>query len=308
MKKLSVGVILGWSLVATPAFAVCPTNLQLKDNAGVTAPGKYTDDGSGNCQANVATQDGADVTQGAKADTAYAGTGAASIVAILKGLYSSAAGPIPTGTNSIGGVTTADGAQVTVGAKTDTAYTGSGSASVVAALKGVYSAVTGPVPAGTNSIGGVTTADGAQVTIGAKADTAYAGSGAASVVAVLKGIYANISAPLPLGTTGGWTPVVKTAINATAQTIKSSAGWLGKVQCDNQNASWAYLQIFNTTTPTVGTTAPLAIVPMPPSLSNGFVQNGIGEQYSTAIAVAATTTATGATGVTTGVNCSFAFN
>jgi len=50
--------ILGLSLAlffvgAAPAWAVCPGALQLKDNAGVTANGKYTDDGSGNCQAVV---------------------------------------------------------------------------------------------------------------------------------------------------------------------------------------------------------------------------------------------------------------
>lgn len=42
--------------------------------------------------------------------------------------------------------------------------------------------------------------DGELVTIGAKADAAYAGSGSSSVVAALKGIYASLVAALPAGT------------------------------------------------------------------------------------------------------------
>ena len=35
------------------AFAACPGTLQLKDNAGVVANAKYSDDGSGNCLPNI---------------------------------------------------------------------------------------------------------------------------------------------------------------------------------------------------------------------------------------------------------------
>jgi len=48
---------------------------------------------------------------------------------------------------------TADGGQVTLGAKADAAYAGSGAASVVSALKGIYAALVAPLPAGTNAIG-----------------------------------------------------------------------------------------------------------------------------------------------------------
>lgn len=46
--------------------------------------------------------DGADVTQGAKADAAYAGSGTASIVGLLKGIYGGLYAPLPAGTNLIG--------------------------------------------------------------------------------------------------------------------------------------------------------------------------------------------------------------
>ena len=48
--------------------------------------------------------DGADVTQGAKADAAYTGSGSASAIAILKGIYASINGSIPGGTATIGNV------------------------------------------------------------------------------------------------------------------------------------------------------------------------------------------------------------
>ena len=46
--------------------------------------------------------DGADVTQGAKGDAAYAGSGAASIIAILKGIYNQAGASIVAGSAIIG--------------------------------------------------------------------------------------------------------------------------------------------------------------------------------------------------------------
>ena len=209
-----------------------------------------------------------------------------------------------------GAVTVANGADTAEGTTTDTPCTlpaTTTACTMIAVAKAIGNAANSSIPAGTNSIGGVTIADGVDVTQGAKADTAYTGSGSASVVAILKGIYNAIVSPLSLGTSNGWTPVTKTAIT-TAQTIMASAGWLGKAQCDNQNASWAYLQIFNTASPTLGTTVPLDVITIAPCLSNGFVMNAIGVDFSTSIAVAATTTATGATTVTTGLNCGFAFN
>jgi hypothetical protein len=57
-----------------------------------------------NSYAVGALQDGADVTQGTKADTAYAGSGSATVVSILKGIYAALVAPLPAGTNNIGNV------------------------------------------------------------------------------------------------------------------------------------------------------------------------------------------------------------
>ena len=103
---------------------------------------------------------GSDIALGATTDSAYAGTGNASVVATLKGIYTAAIAPLPTGSNVIGGVTVANGSDIALGATTDSIYAGTGNASVVAALKGIYSAVVssagaggGPLPAGSQIIG-----------------------------------------------------------------------------------------------------------------------------------------------------------
>lgn len=86
MKRIALGLF-ALILLGAPALAACPATLQLKDNAGVTPNAKYTDDGSGNCMANTAIQDGASATLGAKADSAAGtDTGTASQISLFKRL------------------------------------------------------------------------------------------------------------------------------------------------------------------------------------------------------------------------------
>ena len=106
--------------------------------------------------------DGALVSLGAKADSAYGGSGSAGLVAISKGLYA-----LLTSLQSANGATS------------DTAFAGTGAASQIAALKGLYS-----------QLGTLLTANGAL------ADAAYAGTGNASQIAALKGVYAQLGALL----------------------------------------------------------------------------------------------------------------
>jgi hypothetical protein len=64
---------------------------------------------------------------------------------------------IPAGANTIGGVTTADGNVVTLGAKADAAVTTPAStASAIALIKGLLTQLQAAIPAGANTIGGVT--------------------------------------------------------------------------------------------------------------------------------------------------------
>jgi hypothetical protein len=113
----------------------------------------------------VSSADGGQVTIGAKADAAATtDAGTFSLIALIKRLL----GKIPalgqaTMANSLPvalasnqsalATTVADGASVTMGAVADAAYAGSGSSSLVAALKGIYAACVAATPAGENHIG-----------------------------------------------------------------------------------------------------------------------------------------------------------
>jgi hypothetical protein len=109
------------------------------------------------------------------------------------------------------------------------------------------------------------------------------------------------------GTSGGWTPITEAALSTTVKTIKSSAGKIGMYYCYNPNSSVAYIQFFNTTTVTLGTTAPAYFIGIP-ATSGANLDSTMGLTFSTAIAVAATTTATGSTAPTSGIDCSFGYN
>ena len=92
MKRLLITA--GFLAFATPVLATCPNPITVKDAAGTTQNMGAVNDASGNCQGEIAVIDGADVTLGAKADAAYAGSGSASVIAALKGLYAVAVTPL----------------------------------------------------------------------------------------------------------------------------------------------------------------------------------------------------------------------
>ena len=93
-------------------------------------------------------------------------------------------------------------------------------------LASILTAIQAAIPAGTNSIGSVTSTNVAQVF-------------------------------------GGWTnmTIANTAIEG-ANAIKASAGQLAKLYCYNPNASVAYVQVFNTASGsvTLGTTKPSGVL------------------------------------------------
>lgn len=184
---------------------------------------------------------------------------------------------LPTGTGGGGGgvgggaVTIADGADVTQGAKADTAWT-SGSGSVIALLKAIASGVVSAIPAGTNTIGNV-----------------------GSVLAV----------------TNGWTPLLANALSTTVKAVKSSAGQLGMLQCYNPNSSQIYVQVFSVVSGsvTLGTTVPVLSIPIAATSTGGYALSNPGISIGgTGMSVAATTTATGASAPSTAPDCNVAFN
>lgn len=177
---------------------------------------------------------------------------------------------------------------------------------------GAVTVASGGIASGAIASGAIV--DGADVSEGATADAAATAGSTGSVQAKLRlmtsqlaTIGTNTGAPPPLGTTGGWTPTALTAITNSSQTVKGSAGQLGFVLCDNNNAAWTYLQLFNATSPSVGTN--VGFIPLPPSLSGGMTLSVVGLQFSNSIKVAATTTPTGSTAPATNtINCSFGYN
>ena len=113
-----------------------------------------------------------------------------------------------------------------------------------------------------------------------------------------------------LATTGGWTPLLLNSLAATVTTIKNTPGQLGKVYCYNPNAVVSYVQIFNLSSGnvTLGTTTPLNILGIAPTSSNVWMMNPVGDQYSAAISIAATTTASGLTAPNTALVCNVSYN
>ncbi len=107
--------------------------------------------------------------------------------------------------------------------------------------------------------------------------------------------------PTP-GTSGGWSKQQYTAQTTTVQTVKSSAGTFGGYYVYNPNSSVAYVQVFdNSGTVTLGATTPDMVYGIPPlSAANLEVVNGV--NMANAIKLACTTTSTGSTAPTTGLD------
>jgi len=99
-----------------------------------------------------------------------------------------------------------------------------------------------------------------------------------------------------------------------AQTIRSTPGVVLYYNCYNPNTTTAWLQFYDTASAvTVGTTTPTFSVAIGPNGATGPSSMGkpgsVSTTYSAtnALQVAATTTATGATGPTTPLSCAFGY-
>lgn len=156
---------------------------------------------------------------------------------------------------------------VTVGTTADTAYAGSGNSTLSASLRGIYNALTAPIVAGTNTIGG------------------------------FFGV---------LQTSNGWNQKLLNGLAGTVTAVKSSAaGQVSVLYCYNGSGALAYLQVFDAATAgsvTLGSTAPSSSWAVPNTQAAGFAVSLVGVQFTNGIQVASTTTATGATGASMDCN------
>lgn len=99
----------------------------------------------------------------------------------------------------------------------------------------------------------------------------------------------------------GYIPVHFTAQKDTVQTVKSSQGRIMGWCLSNPNSSFAYIQFFDLTTAvTLGTTVPKWVMPLPvTSAANVFIKEGI--NHANGIKLACTTTPTGNTPPSSGL-------
>jgi hypothetical protein len=118
------------------------------------------------------------------------------------------------------------------------------------------------------------------------------------------------AAPRLGSASGGLSERILTGITSTAVAVFSGAHQLMKVDCDNNNPAFSYLQAFDATSGvTVGSTVPNDFKPIAPSSNSGWALSMVGAQYLKGLMVAATTTPTGGTAPTTNkLNCSFFYN
>jgi len=241
---------------------------------------------SGNL-ANVATSNSAISTAtGTTGDSAYAGTGNSSIVSALKGIYAKIAGvlnirALSSGTDSVtivpvstlpvslttvplaSNAATESGNLATVasntgatstalGVQADTAYTGTGGSSVVAALKGIYAKLAAtqavsvaslPLPSGAATETGNLSTIAAQATTlnastGAQTDAAYT-TGNGSVISLLKGLFGLLKSPLQVTGTFYQTtqPVSIASVPLASNAAQETGGNLDAVAASNSAIS-----------------------------------------------------------------------
>lgn len=317
----------GLCLLSAPAWAVCAvTNLQVKDNAAVTANVPYADDGSGanNCAPQVQLKQGgnvAGVTAGGALKTDASATTqpvsqatAANLNAtVVQGTAANLnATVIGTGTFSAQISQQTGWAGGTLGAMAN--YGTSPGAVLVPGVNAFITNTPNVAVTGSAAVTGAANAfsDGWSVTEGAKADTPCAtptSSTACSLIAVVKAIANGVTAPVPLGaSSGGWTYKLLSGTTNSGVSVKASAGQLGMLHCYNPNSSVAYIQLYDTAgAVTVGTNVKLSFG-VPATNSTGFSLPVNGIQFTSGIAVAATTTAGGSTAPTTALDCNAAFN
>ena len=124
------------------------------------------------------------------------------------------------------------------------------------------------------------------------------------------GSIGNTAFAATLGTTNGWTPKLANGLTTTVLSVKSSAGQISTLQCYNPNSTQAYVQIFNIASGsvTLGTSTPALSIPIAPTSTGGLALANPGINFSTAISIAATTTATGSTAPSTALDCNVVFN
>lgn len=240
----------------------------------VAADGTALSTTSGNA---VTVADGADVTQGAKADAAYTGSGSPTVVSILKGLWSSFFGVAAGATDSnnpvkVGGYATTTPSAVTSGQRQNL-WLGLAGQAVIGTI-----VATGTDAQPNNSLGGIPNISTNTSLPLITAGFVFNGTSWDRSRGDTNGNY-TVAKPV---TTGGLS--VSRLIAATSGVIKASAGQLYTGLFTNSNAAIRYLQIYNKATAgTLSTDTPVITVPLPPNVSVMIDFSAIGGAFATGI-------------------------
>lgn len=228
-----------------------------------------------------------------------------------------------TANSSLSTIGTNTGTSATAaGAPADTAYAGSGSASIIAALKGIYAQATGSIPAGNALIGKVGIDQTTPGTTDHVSAALLAGSAKVGQVAIdqtTPGTTDHVSAVLLAGTakfgqaaidqtTPGTTNAVQlvpgtsnglsvlskqVANNTTSFAVDASAGMLYGVEAFNNSTTIAYIKLYNAAqgSTTCGSGTPIwrGMIPAPSAGGGGFLSlSDLGIPFSTAITACVT--------------------
>lgn len=171
-----------------------------------------------------------------------------------------------------------------------TAYVTTGNSSVTATTAGI------PIPAAAcDYVASSAAADVAGIT---------GGSDTTSLV-IIPGSTVADGAPTLGSASGGLSVKKLVALTNGAVAIDAAAGQLYMLQCGNPNASQEYLQLWDVAqgSVTVGTTPPTYTIECAATNICGFALSLVGIQHTTAITIAATTTATGGSAPGTALDC-----
>lgn len=135
-----------------------------------------------------------------------------------------------TGNTNTGNTATSTAAIATAtGAQADAAYT-SGSGSIIAILKGLFTNTTGLATAANQSTSASTLSTVATNTgnsasaDGTTADSAYAGSGSASIISILKGVYTKLGTTLNVSIQNATLAVTQSGVWTTARSWTLASG------------------------------------------------------------------------------------
>jgi len=254
--------------------------------------------------------DGWSVTAGTKADAAYAGSGGASEIAALKGIYNAAIAPLAAGSAIIGKVgidqttpgTTNGTSLAFIGGSAVAAGSGAAGAAaarVTVATDSATVAGSASLPTGSNIVGKVGidqttpgTTNAVQIT-GALPALAT-GSNVVGQVSINQTTPGTTNAVQSVpGTTGGLSFFFLQPIAGNNSTnIKASAGQLYHVTATNNSATINYLRFYNTAGAPTCTSATGIVyqIAIPASTSGaGFVQDiSMGLPFSTGIGICVT--------------------